>query len=120
MNASARWLRGERRREHPAIGKRFPQDCGGEGARTPCLVIANDALYQMSYTPKKLRRQRRHKVAQFKIVKGRASRRVLQFRELLLLVRYVITAEHFGVRVDDQLAAVPMSLPLGDQFAVNA
>lgn len=27
---------------------------GGEGARTPCLVIANDALYQMSYTPENL------------------------------------------------------------------
>jgi hypothetical protein len=31
--------------------QRFPQDCGGMGIRTPGLVIANDALYQLSYTP---------------------------------------------------------------------
>ena len=31
--------------------QRFPQYCGGMGIRTPGLVIANDALYQLSYTP---------------------------------------------------------------------
>jgi hypothetical protein len=30
------------------------RNCGGMGIRTPGLVIANDALYQLSYTPKKL------------------------------------------------------------------
>ncbi len=25
--------------------------CGPEGTRTPYLVVANDALYQMSYRP---------------------------------------------------------------------
>jgi hypothetical protein len=27
---------------------RFPQECGGMGIRTPGLVIANDALYELS------------------------------------------------------------------------
>src|SRR5664279_608526 len=35
----------------PVNEQRFPQDCGGMGIRTPGLVIANDALYQLSYTP---------------------------------------------------------------------
>src|ERR1043166_6559030 len=30
---------------------RFRKDCGGKGIRTPGLFIANEALYQLSYTP---------------------------------------------------------------------
>ena len=42
---------------------------GGMGIRTPGLVIANDALYQLSYTPEKPRRQRNHNARHFKTAK---------------------------------------------------
>jgi hypothetical protein len=29
-----------------------PEICGGKGIRTPDLLIANETLYQLSYTPK--------------------------------------------------------------------
>lgn len=40
-------------------GKRFPKEsdrlsgrfCGAEGSRTPDLLIANQALFQLSYSP---------------------------------------------------------------------
>src|SRR5438477_2271086 len=31
--------------------------CGGKGIRTPGLLIANETLYQLSYTPQNLSRQ---------------------------------------------------------------
>ena len=38
---------------HPLIGSGIllAQICGGKGIRTPDLLIANETLYQLSYTP---------------------------------------------------------------------
>ena len=32
------------------------QECGGKGIRTPGLLIANETLYQLSYTPEEKRK----------------------------------------------------------------
>jgi hypothetical protein len=39
----------------PALGLEFclSKICGGKGIRTPDLLIANETLYQLSYTPEK-------------------------------------------------------------------
>src|SRR4051812_21616200 len=48
--------------DHPAPGKSRPpgESGGGKGIRTPGLFIANEALYQLSYTPT-FYRQRRYR-----------------------------------------------------------
>src|SRR5207247_5431162 len=35
----------------PVLLKKEPKDGGAEGSRTPDLLIANEALYQLSYDP---------------------------------------------------------------------
>ncbi len=38
------------------MGRMANADGGAEGNRTPDLIIANDALYQLSYSPASVRR----------------------------------------------------------------
>ena len=46
-------VRGSVKRKTPRLPKGFSKNGGRKRSRTAGLVIANDALYQLSYTPKR-------------------------------------------------------------------
>ena len=48
---SAFGRRGDLRRDSPALVGDAGAKTGGKGIRTPGLLIANETLYQLSYTP---------------------------------------------------------------------
>lgn len=51
MKVSAFGRRGDLRRDSLGCRYRRERKTGGKGIRTPGLLIANETLYQLSYTP---------------------------------------------------------------------